>query len=449
MGNTQIRNQYNEFIFESFNVERLATGIRASFVYKLGDYTFTPSAEVPLSSIRNEWLNDDFLNELFFNFGIINAISYYKLSLAPKFTIKCGTLDENQKEFFKKQFYNGLGELMYVNGLLMPYEEFMTIEAPVPAEKKQFHLDDSFHGNVITVGGGKDSIVSLEACQKWHNDTVCMNFNRDLYPENHAALDCIRLAGYTTAETCDFNLTIDRTMLELNKQGFYNGHIPFSAGLAFATIIIAYLNNKSNIVLSNEASANEGNIAGTTINHQYSKSIAFENDFRAYVANYISDKFNYFSLLRCLNEYEIVQKFIKFPRYLEVFRSCNVGTKTNSWCGHCAKCLYVYIMLYPFVDHERLNQIFGHNLYDDTTLGEIFNGLVNPDATKPFECVGTRDEINYSVKLAVENAGKEPLPALLEWYRQNYNPTTQYDVANYFNPVHNIPAEYLEELQKL
>ena len=238
-------------------------------------------------------------------------------------------------------------------------------------------------------------------------------------------------------------------MLELNSQGFYNGHIPFSSCLAFAGIIVAYLNNKANIILSNEASANEGNIAGTTINHQYSKSFEFERDFSNYIASYLTDKIHYFSLLRCLNEYEIVQKFIKYPSYLSVFRSCNVGTKSNSWCGHCAKCLYVYIMLYPFVDHERLNQIFGHNLYEDTTLGEIFNGLVNPDATKPFECVGTRDEINYSVKLAVENAGKEPLPALLEWYRQNCNVAIESDVANYFNSVHNIPAEYLEELQKL
>jgi hypothetical protein len=106
-------------------------------------------------------------------------------------------------------------------------------------------------------------------------------------------------------------------------------------------------------------------------------------------------------------------------------------------------------MLYPFIDHARLNQIFGHDLYDDTTLGQTFIGLINPDATKPFECVGTREEINYSVKLAIENAGKEPLPALLQWYRQNYNLTTQYNVANYFNPEHNIPAEFLEELQKL
>ena len=153
-------------------------------------------------------------------------------------------------------------------------------------------------------------------------------------------------------------------------------------------------------------------------------------------------------------EFQIVQKFIKFPSYLKVFRSCNVGTKTNSWCGHCAKCLYVYIMLYPFIDKERLVEIFGHDLLDDETLGQTFYSLINPDTTKPFECVGTREEINYAIKLAIEDENgvkTSSLPKLLDWYRTsyNYNPTTQYNIANYYNPEHNIPEPYLKALQSL
>lgn len=447
----EIREKYPEFIFESYKVERGTNSIHASFVYKLGEHSFEPTVDIPIASIRNEWINDDILNHLFFNFGIVNAISYYKLSLAPTFTIKCGELDYEQKEFFKKLFYNGLGELMYQNKVLMTYDEFMTIEAPEPKEKKKFFFDDSFHGNLITVGGGKDSIVTLEALSGMRSDNLCMQFNRDLYPENRAALDSIHLAGYSLESVCNFNLSINKNMLELNKQGFYNGHVPFSGMLAFACAITAYLNNLQYIIVSNEASSNEGNIAGTTINHQYSKSYEFEKDFNNYLQKYLCEKMCYFSLLRCMNEYEIVQKFIKFPSYLKIFRSCNVGTKTNSWCGHCAKCLYVYIMLYPFVAKDQLIEIFGHDLLDDETLGQIFFSLINPDTTKPFECVGTRDEINYTLRLALQNNGNEPLPKLLAWYRDNNHliPTIQYDLTTYYNPEHNIPEEYLKALQAL
>ena len=446
-----IREQYPEFIFESYNIERTATSIRATFIYTLGEHRFEPVMEVPFSSIRNEYINEEFLDTLIFNFGVMNAINYYKLSLAPTFTIKCGELDDAQKEFFKKLFYNGLGELMFVNNFQIPYDSFMTINAPAPAEKKQFYFDDVFSGNLIPVGGGKDSVVTLEALRKWREDNLSLQYNRDLYPENRAAIDCIRLAGYSADKICNFNLTLDKHMLELNKQGFYNGHIPFSSCLAFASYIIAYLNNKAYIALSNEASANEGNVKGTNINHQYSKSIEFENDFRNYTATYLCDKIQYFSLLRCINEFQIVQKFIKFPSYLSVFRSCNVGTKSNSWCGHCAKCLYVYIMLYPFVDHEQLIEIFGHDLYSDETLKELFVGLIDPDTTKPFECVGTREEINYAIKCAIEQAGKEKLPMLLEFYRTNYSQslTAEYHVVDYFNGEHNIPPEHLKALLEL
>ena len=449
----EIRNRYPEFIYESYSIERGVNGIHVSFVYKLGDYHFEPSVDIPIASIRNEYLNDDILNNLFFNFGIVNAINYYKLSLAPKFVIKCGDLDDTQKAFFKKLFYNGLGELMYRNNALLQYDSFLEIITTPQDEKKEYFFDDNFNGNLITVGGGKDSIVTLEALSGMRNENLCMQFNRSLYPENHAAIDSIRLAGYGLDKVCNFNLTIDETVLELNKTGnFYNGHVPFSGMLAFACAIICYLNNLKYIIVSNEASANEGNIAGTTINHQYSKSYEFEKDFEYYLQNYLCNKVHYFSLLRCMNEFQIVQKFIKFPSYLKAFRSCNVGTKSNSWCGHCAKCLYVFIMLYPYVSKERLIEIFGRNLLDDESMGQIFYSLISPDTTKPFECVGTREEINYSIKLAIENNDKsEPLPKLLEWYRINYSNAlnAQYNVAQYFNPEHNIPEEYLKALLAL
>lgn len=447
-----LRKQYSEFIFDSYNIDRRQDGsIHVDYVYKLGEHTFTPSVDIPSESVTNAWIRDDFLSELFFNFGVINAINYYKLSLAPKFTINCGELDPAQKAFFAKLFYNGLGELMYVNNLLMPFEGFIEINASEPAVKKQFYFNDVFHGNLIPVGGGKDSVVTLEALKSHHAENLCLQYTRDIYPENRAAIDCMQLAGYGADKCRYFNLTLDKHMLELNQQGFYNGHIPFSSCLAFAATIIAYLTNRKNIVLSNEASANEGNVPGTNINHQYSKSIEFENDFRNYSATYLCPLINYFSLLRCYNEYTIVQKFIKFPNYLRVFRSCNVGTKSNSWCGNCAKCLYVYIMLYPFVSQDRLKGIFGRDLLDDTNLGQIFYGLINPDATKPFECVGTREEINYSIQLAIQKANGGKLPALLQWYQTNYqyNPMAPSDVSNYFNPYHNIPKDYLEALQAL
>jgi hypothetical protein len=106
-------------------------------------------------------------------------------------------------------------------------------------------------------------------------------------------------------------------------------------------------------------------------------------------------------------------------------------------------------MLYPFVPLGKLEKIFGGNMLNDQSLLQIFLGLVNPDLTKPFECVGTREEVNYSLKLAVEHT-RCHLPYLLQYYRNNlYNPQQTYNIENYYNPEHSIPKEYLELLAKL
>lgn len=430
-----LRNKYREFIYDSYNVNYNELGIEITYKYLISNYVFTPKAFISNEYISNKNYDKDFLDVLFFNFGIINAISYYKLTCSKRFIIKCGYLDKNQKEFFKKLFYNGLGEFLYVNKLNISYDDLFYIETT--NEKKNVSvLDDDFSGNLIPIGGGKDSIVTIETLKDY--DNLCFLYKRNIYPDDQASLNTIKLSNN---KFVSFDITLDSLMLELNKKGFYNGHIPFSSCLAFASFILAYLNNKKYIVLSNEASANEGNIKDSNINHQYSKSYEFEKDFREYTKKYFTDKIEYFSLLRGLNEYQIVKRFLENPKYLDVFRSCNIGSKTNTWCGNCSKCLYVYIMLYPFVDNKKLIQIFGNNMLNNKDNLKYFLGLILEDEKKPFECVGTKEEINYCLTLGLKN--KKDRPYLLDLYeKEYYKKDKKYNIENYYNDENFIPSKY-------
>lgn len=106
-----------------------------------------------------------------------------------------------------------------------------------------------------------------------------------------------------------------------------NGHTPFSAIVAFLSFYTAYLIGAEHIVLSNESSANEGNLSGASVNHQYSKSFAFEHDFQQYAHKNLMPDIHYFSLLRPFNELQIAKYFAALPQYHAVFRSCNAGSK--------------------------------------------------------------------------------------------------------------------------
>ena len=213
--------------------------------------------------------------------------------------------------------------------------------------------------------------------------------------------------------------------------------------MAFLSLYCAYLIGAEYIILSNESSANESNIAGTDVNHQYSKSYAFERDFTDYVRDVIGLPVRYFSLLRPFNEMQIAKQFAALPQYHAVFKSCNAGSKQNIWCCSCAKCLFVYCILSPFLPEEQLTAIFGENLLEKTSLQADFDGLCGLSDVKPFECIGTVREVCAALRrtTAQYKAEGKPLPALLA-YADGKLPDTADDPLDDFNAAHNVPPAF-------
>ncbi|MCD8241893.1 MAG: hypothetical protein LUD73_05855, partial [Lachnospiraceae bacterium] len=161
-------------------------------------------------------------------------------------------------------------------------------------------------------------------------------------------------------------------------------------------------------------------VAGSSVNHQYSKSFEFESYFHKYEKRYIDSGVYYFSMLRPLSEFQIAKYFSGLPAYHDVFRSCNAGSKKDIWCGHCPKCLFVFLILSPFLSHARLTEIFGTDMQMYESMRTDIRKQTGLAAENPFECVGSRDEVNAAICLTIEQmeATGEKLPYLLAWYRE-------------------------------
>lgn len=448
----QLRKEFSYFIYESYQIKVSEIGLEVVYHFNLGGrYHFYPTFSLPKRGfyrpgINKEIINDARIMNLVFHIGMVELISYWKCACPQQVIIKPFKLVPEQVAWWKEVYFQGLGEFFYLNSIVPDKQSFMQIECPAEslAEPFDIDLDDKL---IIPVGGGKDSVVTLELLSQ-HFDTLALIMN-----PRGASLLTAETAGFPRDRIIEINRSIDPLLLDLNKQDFLNGHTPFSALLAFQCLLASALTGRRHIALSNESSANEATVEDTEINHQYSKSIAFEADFREYVTRYISPAFNYFSFLRPLNELQIGRLFSGFPAYFDVFKSCNVGSKTDIWCGHCPKCLFAYIILSPFISRDRMEEIFGKDLFAEEALWPYLRELSGLADVKPFECVGTIDEVKLALQIILAGREKEELPVLLQRYSEcvslsHSQKGLSHNMLNEFNEVHFLQEVFLSILKK-
>ena len=435
-----LRKKYPNFIYHGYKITETENEINVRYHFEtVGLENFYPEWYFVKNKNSNK-IPNNLLDNLVFSLGMVELISYWKATCSPSVKVLSKGLTGEMVSWWKSLYFGGLGEFFYVNGIKTDIDSFMDITA----DGEVYEVNStplSLSGAIVPVGGGKDSAVTLEIlnCEKETISPYVIN------GRGATELTC-EVAGYSKDETIIVNRTIDKNLIGLNSKGYLNGHTPFSAIVAFSSIIAALLNSKKYVILSNESSANESTVLGENINHQFSKGEDFENSFIEYEEKYINSGVKYFSFLRPLSELQIAMLFAKYKKYHSVFKSCNVGSKKDVWCCNCPKCLFVYIILSPFLTTDELIDIFGENLLDKKELLDTFKQLSGIVPNKPFECVGSRDEVVASLVEAVKKHKKEKnsLPFLLDYFT-TLNISSFKDISyfvNFYDRKHHLPAHY-------
>ena len=424
--------------------------------------------------------------------------SYWKATCSPEIIIKAGSLDKEQIDWWKDLIINGMGQFFYENKINFCQPNFLKInrlQRPVLCKADRGPSSNQTSSQILVpVGGGKDSAVTLEILKKNKKQINCFSLN-----PTEATKKIMEIAGCKNPIVV--RRKIDKKLLALNRRGFLNGHTPFSAYLAFLSVLVAAIFDAKYIAFSNERSSNEGNVKylGKIINHQYSKSFDFEKKFRKYSKKYLaktvkedkssfppslprggSSVIEYFSFLRPLYEIQIAKLFSKYPKYFSAFLSCNEAYKTASgtkkptkrWCGNCPKCLFVFATLYPFVNKQKLIKIFGENLFDKKKLLPTMQELIGERKFKPFECVGTKKESLVTFYLSWKKNRQQPshhppafgrhlgrasvkLPFLLKYFQKKILPKypnldkESKQILDSWNNQHNLPREVERNLKKV
>jgi UDP-N-acetyl-alpha-D-muramoyl-L-alanyl-L-glutamate epimerase len=373
---------------------------------------------------------------------LLAGVSYYKTAAPPVIDLGDTALTEREQAFLREFYLSGLGEYAYRNALDLSDLTILATRAAVsdgcgagtaiatPAPHPSGEGAEGLRA-LIPFGGGIDSIVTVEGVRKRTGDIALFVVNRP--GDRFAAIE--RPAAVSGLPVIRAGREIDPQLLRSNELGFLNGHVPVTGIISAIAILAATLNDRDAVVMSNEWSASVPTLEhnGQQVNHQWSKSDAFERSFRELLQENPASLPDYFSALRDRTELWVGERFANLTKYHDTFRSCNrafqldIRKRFGHWCGQCDKCCFIDLILAPFMSAEQLENVFAQDggasafenrePLDNPELKPKFQTLLG-SGTKPFECVGEVNECRAAVVLAARRPDRAATTVLQELARE-------------------------------
>lgn len=169
---------FQTFSFDGYDFDPKT--LKASFFYSFDtEVSFTETIDfacpgfTPLPTIDPE-----IMDTLLFHLSLAIGISYYKLSPTKDLVVKNGKLTEDQKQFRTTFYIQGLGEFFFTNNL-SPKGLVNFVDGAKETPTTQFSPSSDM--TMIALGGGKDSLVSIELIKQLNIPFFTSTFGKDYY----------------------------------------------------------------------------------------------------------------------------------------------------------------------------------------------------------------------------------------------------------------------------
>ncbi len=326
--------------------------------------------------------------------------SYYKAApaerIAPEFAMTA-----SGRHLTELVYGPGLGEFYVRNAL--GYPPCFTIAADVRGDAAKFPVfQESAAQAAVAFGGGKDSHVAANVIRAAGVEPEYVSL---VLSERVSA----RLQGMSETPVTMLHRTIDPRLIEISRSGeALNGHIPITGINSCLMMLYAAAKGLDWVVFANERDASEPTMEanGYSVNHQFSKSLEFENALRdGFMA--AGAPVQYFSVLRPVSALWIGRYLAtKAAGALDIFASCNrnfvfagpdVLEEGRRWCGRCSKCVYTAVLLAPFLSVIRHAEVFQGQPLHDPDNARYLREIAGLTGAKPWECVGERREVACTI----------------------------------------------------
>jgi hypothetical protein len=431
------------FCYDGYTIDPTSGEVHCT--YSTGGYSFT---ERYVFGPDGNW-DDQAVDAAVRILYLLAGVSYYKTTAARVIDLGPTPTTATERAFLTQYFLQGLGEFAYRNTLDLDDLSMVGLETTDPPPQGYAPLAQR---PLIPFGGGIDSIVTVSALREVATQpALCV-----VHPPGDRFAAIEEAAAVTGLPVVRIAREIDPLLRRSERLHFLNGHVPITAVITATALVAAVLDGRDAVVLSNEWSASAPTLVheGRAVNHQWSKSIEFEEGFAHLVGGVLGPRISVFSYLRSRSELWVAQQFAQLKEFHGVFRSCNRAFHQNpeerlgQWCGTCDKCCFIDLILSPFMEAADLQSIFGGNEpLDNPQLAGRFETLLGlaPDL-RPFECVGDVGECRAAVHLAAARSDRQQT-TLLQSLRATVDATPSWGplgTADLLSPVgpHFIPDRY-------
>jgi len=333
--------------------------------------------------------------------ALATSVSYLKATLPARIELAGRPVGPAAREMLEALLTDGLAELAFRAGLGPLGGAFSIGPDTGVARLRSVTGTAPPPGVLVTVGGGKDSALTLALASRHDRDALAVAVNPRAPMERTAAWAGVGLVR--------IERRLDRTLLDLNARGAINGHVPITAIVTAAAVLAAAMLGRGTVLVSNERSADAATrqVGDWSINHQFSKTAAFQRLLDAALLE-SGCTTRVVSLLRPLSELAIARGVAGEAGLVARVTSCNAAYALDGpgdgWCGRCDKCRFVQLVLAPFTERARLVADLGFDALDDPSQLDGFAAMLDP-ATKPFECVGTVEEVQLALDLLASHDG--------------------------------------------
>ncbi|HEY5266395.1 MAG TPA: hypothetical protein VIJ40_06230 [Acidimicrobiales bacterium] len=354
--------------------------------YELDGRTFVESVEFEgIGSLKTPAVRA--VAQLWF---LLAGLSYYKAGAPRRVDLGETPLGDKGEAFFRAALREGLAEFAYKNDLTL---DDVVVTGGVKTSVVPPEVDANYV--LVPFGGGIDSVVTSAELSPELNQALFI-----VSPPSGRFAPLEATAAVTGLDVVRATRSLDGQILR-GDDFFFNGHVPVTAMITLLAVVAALASGRGGVVMANEHSASAANLRWREleVNHQWSKSWMAEQLLADAVEERVGTSFVVASFLRDRSEVWVAKMFSELTQYHYVFRSCNrafnqdPARRLDGWCGECDKCLFINLMLAPYLSRSSLKKIFQHEPLSDPKRDAQLRVLVGEGvAFKPFECVGDPDE---------------------------------------------------------